>query len=69
VNTIYYYYLIVTVFSFILYLWITNPDSIHLAYLRIRLLYINLRRFGILIRLYPRIKWDQYILKRNQKQK
>ena len=68
-STIHYYYLLVTVFSFILYLWITNPDSIHLAYLRLRLLQVNLKRFIFLIRLYPRIKWDQYILRRNQKQK
>lgn len=59
-----YYYVLLTVFGVIATLMITDPNISAYVDLRLRLLYINIRRLWILITMYPSMMFDKWRFQR-----
>lgn len=59
-----YYYVLLTVFGVIATLMITDPNISAYVDLRLRLLYINIRRLWILITMYPNMMFDKWRFQR-----
>ena len=59
-----YYYVLLTVFGVIAALMITDPNISAYVDLRIRLIYINIRRLWILTTMYPSMMFDKWRFQR-----
>lgn len=57
------YYTTIALLSIIVYLVITEPNFLRFIDVQSKIFSIQLRKYFILIRLYPRIKWDLFLLK------
>lgn len=64
---LYNYYSIVAFISIIAYLIITEPNFLRFVDIQSKTLLVQIRRYFIIIRLYPRIKWDMYMMNRRLK--
>ena len=51
----------------VVYLIATEPNFLRFVDIQNRIFFVTLRKYFILIRLYPRVKWDIYMMKRRMK--
>ena len=61
------YYTTLTMVAVVVYLIATEPNFLRFVDIQNRIFFVTLRKYFILIRLYPRVKWDIYMMKRRMK--
>ena len=61
------YYTTLTMVAIVVYLIATEPNFLRFVDIQNRIFFVTLRKYFILIRLYPRVKWDIYMMKRRMK--
>ena len=61
------YYTTLTMVAVVVYLISTEPNFLRFVDIQNRIFFVTLRKYFILIRLYPRVKWDIYMMKRRMK--
>jgi len=59
-----FYYTTLTFLGIVIYLILTEPNFLKFVDIQLRILSIQIRKYFLLIKLYPKLRWELFLIER-----